>query len=55
MSDFEKMTEPEKVRMMKEAQRCPSCGSAVTMYRKTDKVFWCRRCPAEWKVEPKKK
>lgn len=30
--------------------KCPSCDSRNVLYRKRDKVFWCRKCGTHFRV-----
>ena len=35
--------------------QCPECESFNILYRRTDKIHWCRVCGHEWKKKNKKK
>lgn len=39
----------EQVRRMK-ACECPACTSHYTIYVKSEKYYWCRKCGYEWIV-----
>lgn len=27
---------------------CPECGARYYVYSRRERIFWCRRCGAEW-------
>ncbi len=39
----------------KNPSECPACSSRNTLFRKTDKIRWCRKCGAEWSIDIKTK